>query len=110
MTSSGQTENPQKEINISDIFNFLKISWQKTLIFGVFSLLVTLFIIAIAFFWLPKSEQLTLKVFLNLQNNSRYVAYPNGKTFNAEDILSPAVLRVVYNDNNLKDKIAFDKF
>ena len=110
MTSSGQTENPQKEINISDIFNFLKTSWQKTLIFGVFSLLVTLFIIAIAFFWLPKSEQLTLKVFLNLQNNSRYVAYPNGKTFNAEDILSPAVLRVVYNDNNLKDKIAFDKF
>ena len=110
MTSSEQKENLQKEISFSDIFNFLKTTWQKTLICSAISLIVTLLVIAIAFFWLPKSEQLTLKVFLNLQNNSRYVAYPSGKIFNAEDILSPAVLRTVYNDNKLKGKIDFDDF
>ena len=98
------------EIGFDEIISFLKKYGGRIIVFGLLSLLITGAVIAASYFLLPKKEVFISKINLLLPKKGKALVYPSTKEFSAYDIVSIPVLRKVYVDNNLKEKIKFDDF
>ena len=107
---SDQVENVQNEIGFSEIITFVKKYGKKSVVYAGISLAVTLFLLLVIYLIAPKKTAYSTELALQLQKTRGSMVYPSGKKFSANDILSPAVLREVYNNNQLNGKIEFEKF
>ncbi|MBR7120242.1 MAG: hypothetical protein IKC77_08595 [Lentisphaeria bacterium] len=108
--SENSNSSSVPEISFGDILNFVRQYGVRILCYGVFSLVIALLIAAAAFFLLPKKTTYVSKIQLQLPKSMESFVYYNNKVFSANDIVSTAVLRKVYEDNKLADKIDFEDF
>lgn len=102
--------NMQTEISLQEIIVFFRKYGKRTVFCALFSLLIVLLLFAAVCLLMPRKVSYSKEIFLQLQKDENTMIYPSGKNFNANDILSPAVLRQVYNHNRLAGKITFEKF
>ena len=107
---SDEKTNAMPEIGFDEIITFLKKYCGRIIIFGLLSFFVTGALLGAAYFLLPKKEIYTAKINLLLQEKEKKLIYPSEKEFSANDIISIPVLRKVYEDNKLTDKLKFDDF
>ena len=111
--SSEQAQNLQTEIGFAEIMQFLKMYRGKIFVTGILSILATAVFILAAYFLIPKQSVLMSEITMQLQNGKNMrgqISYPSETPFSANDLLSPAVLRKVYEDNKLAEKIEFKDF
>lgn len=110
---SEQVQNLQTEIGFAEIIQFLKKYWGKIFVAGILSILATAVFILAAYFLIPKQSVLMSEITVQLQNGKEdqtQIVYPSETPFSANDLLSPAVLRKVYDENKLSGKIDFKDF
>lgn len=102
----------EKLITPAYIFDFLKRKRHRILFTAIISFCVLFLICLLALLLLPSDRVFSqkIRIQLNSTNNGSTITYPSGKTFNQLDIISPAVLKQVYTDQNLASVIPFDKF
>lgn len=102
----------EKLITPAYIFDFLKRKRHRILFTAIISFCVLFLICLLALLLLPSDRVFSqkIRIQLNSTNNGGTITYPSGKTFNQLDIISPAVLKQVYTDQNLASVIPFDKF
>lgn len=102
----------EKLITPAYIFDFLKRKRHRILFTAVISFCALFLIGLLALLVLPSDRVFSLKIRiqLNSSDNGGTITYPSGKPFNQLDIISPAVLKQVYTDQNLASVIPFDKF
>lgn len=105
-----ENENHEDEISLKEIIAFLKKRMVKILLRGVVSLGFVLLILLLLYAFLPYSSNFYRDIVLLLQKPDNVLCYPNGKAFSISDIISPLVLKEVYENNQLKDRIEFSKF
>ena len=111
--SSEQAQNLQTEIGFAEIIQFLKKYWGRIFVTGILSILATAVFILAAYFLIPKQSVLMSEVTIQRQNGKNMqgkIVYPSDTPFSANDLLSPAVLRKVYDENKLAEKIEFKDF
>lgn len=111
--SSEQVKDIQPEIGFSEIMQFLKKYWGRIFVTGILSILATTILILAAYFLIPKKSVLMSEITVQLQNGKKdqtQIVYPSETPFSANDLLSPAVLRKVYDENKLAEKIDFKSF
>lgn len=102
----------EKLITPAYIFDFLKRKRHRILFTAIISFCVLFLICLLALLLQPSDRVFSqkIRIQLNSTNNGGTITYPSGKTFNQFDIISPAVLKQVYTDQNLASVIPFDKF
>ena len=100
----------QSEIGVKHIINFTKQNWKKILWFAGISLGVTFLLIVFAYIVLPRETYYTSVINVQLNRTKHKIMYPSGKAFSATDIISTAVLRRVFDNNKIEEKMSFDKF
>lgn len=100
----------EKEITLGHIVKYIKKYWGRIFCFAFFSMVIAVLIIAIAYFLLPKETSYVSTIHLQLPTIKGVRTYPNGKRFSTNDIFSVSVLKKVYDNHNLQNKIKFDKF
>ena len=111
--SSEHTSDFRSEIGFSEIMQFLKKYWGRIFVTGVLSVLATAVLILAAYFLIPKQSILMSEITVQLKkgkNQQGQISYPNDTPFSANDLLSPAVLKKVYEENKLAEKIDFKDF
>ena len=94
------------------IFDFLKRKRHRILFTAVISFCALFLIGLLVLLALPSNRVFSQKIRIQLpgSDNGAAIIYPSGKLFNQLDIISPAVLKQVYTDQNLASVIPFDKF
>lgn len=107
---SPENESHEDDISLKEIITFLKKRIVKILLRGIISLGIVLFILLLLYALLPRSSNFYRNIALLLQKPDNVPCYPNGKAFSISDIISPLVLKEVYENNELKDRIEFSKF
>lgn len=110
MSSDVQPVDAGQEISFADIVQFVKKYFGNIAVFAVLSLLIAAFFIAAAYLLLPRKELYVSKINLQLQELNNKLVYPSEKEFSANDVISIPVLRKVYEDNKLSDRIKFEDF
>ncbi len=93
------------------VFDFLKNSKWRIFLFAFISAVVII-LICFAFYTVLPSRQFMsqeVSILLPRQGENDEIIYPSGKKFNRLDIVSPPVLKQVYENNNLKS-MNFDDF
>ena len=110
MSSDVQPVDAGQEISFADIVQFVKKYFGNIAVFAVLSLLIAAFFIAAAYLLLPRKELYVSKINLQLQKLNNKLVYPSEKEFSANDVISIPVLRKVYVDNKLSDRIKFEDF
>ena len=102
----------EKLITPAYIFDFLKRKRHRILFTAVISFCALFLIGLLVLLALPSNRVFSQKIRILLpgSDNGAAIIYPSGKLFNQLDIISPAVLKQVYTDQNLASVIPFDKF
>ena len=108
--SSEQAKDIQAEIGFSEIMQFLKKYWGRIFVTGILSILATAVFILAAYFLIPKKSVLMSEITVQLKSvlkkdKQEQISYPSNTPFSAHDLLSPAVLRKVYDEGKLAEKI-----
>ncbi len=94
------------------VFDFLKNSKWRIFLFAFLSAAIII-LICFAFYTILPSQQFMyqeVSILLPKQGENDEIVYPSGKKFNRLDIVSPPVLKQVYENNNLKSMVNFDDF
>ena len=107
---NSENENYEQQTSLKEIIAFLKKCMAKILLRGVISLGFILFILLLLYAFLPRSSNFYRDIVLLLQKPDNIPCYPNSKAFSISDIISPLVLKEVYEKNQLKERIEFSKF
>ena len=109
---SSEQNQVTKEIGFAEILQFLKKYWGRIFVTGILSILAAGVFILAAYFLIPKQSILMSEITIQLQKGKGQgqISYPSDNPFSANDLLSPAVLRKVYDDNKLAEKIDFKDF
>ena len=110
MSDAVEAKKEQQEIGFGEVVFFLKMYWKKIVFFFSWTFLATAFLIAAGYFLLPRQELYTTSILIQLQKIGGRPVYPSERCFSANDIISTAVLRRVYERNNLNGKISFEDF
>lgn len=120
-----EPEQINEVLTISNILEFIKCYWVRGMVRGVLSLVGVGAIFVLCFFLLPKTEFYSRDIMLQLQktiprsteiestnprSKTAVFCYPNLEPFVNTDLISIAVLKSVYEKNNLKDKVDFEDF
>lgn len=92
------------------IISFIKKYWRKIMLFSAFTFVITLLVIGILYYLLPKTDVYALQIGIQLADNDGKIVYPSLKIFSANDIISAPVMRKIYHDNKLEKKIKFNNF
>ncbi len=104
------TENTSGEITFQEIFAFLKKNSAKIFIRGILTFVFTIIIILLLYAFIPRDASSYRDILLTLQEADKTVIYPSENPFSASDIISPLILRKVYDNNKLQDRISFQDF
>ena len=110
MAVEAENLETKSEIGLKHIISFAKKYWKKMLFFAGASCGVTLVVIAFAYIFMPHETYYTSTINLQLAKVKGVTVYPSEKPFSAEDIISTAVLRQVYDINKVENKMKFDEF
>ena len=110
MSDTVDAEKGQQEIDFGEVVFFLKTYWKKIVFFFALTFLGAAFLIAAGYFLLPRKELYTTSISIQLRKIDGWPVYPSERRFSANDIISTAVLRRVYERNNLNGKISFKDF
>ena len=107
-----QTNPVNDEITLSDILLFIKRYFVKILVRGILSVVVILAVAVLAWLVLPYEKHYYFEVenMLKKDTESKMYTYPNNRTFNSQDIISPIVTREAYTKMKLQDKLPYDEF
>lgn len=106
-------EETEKRINPAYIFDFVKRRRHRILFAAVITFCALCILDLLAVLVLPSERLFSQKIhiLLNRRNSeSSALVYPSGTPFNQLDIISPAVLKKVYEDQELSSVIPFEKF
>jgi len=110
MSDSVQLEESSREIGFGEIIRFVRRYWKKMILFAVTSLAVLLFFALAGFLLCPCESAYVCPISVQLQRNGRTIVYPSNRPFSANDIISTAVLRQIYENNDLARKMPFGDF
>lgn len=110
MSTDVGSQELQQEIGLNEILNFLKKYLGRIIVFGLLSLLAAVVLLGAVYCMLPRKTTYVSTIHLQLPKIKGVAVYPNEKPFSANDILSNAVLKRVYDENNLKTKIKYEDF
>lgn len=102
----------KKLITPAYIFDFLKRKRYRILFTAIISFCALSLICLLALVLLPTDRIFSqeIRILLDSNDNGGNITYSSGKIFNQLDIISPAVLKQVYTDQNLASDIPFDEF
>ena len=109
------TENPvvKEELNdigVKDIINFIKKRFSRTFVIAAYSFIAVVLLIALVWLFTPGKTSIIKTINIMLPLKTGRIVYPSGKVYNTSDLISPVVLKTVYDKNNLKGRIEYDKF
>ena len=98
------------DLTVKQIFLFLKKRFLLILMRGLVSLLVIIVLLLLAYVLLPRTTVWKRDIAIQLIKDEDVSQYPSGKPFSSADLFSAPVLRQVYENNHLKDRIDFEDF
>lgn len=97
-------------LNPEIIFNFIKCNIARIFIFAITTLIICLLIGMLLYFIAPNRNYFSQRIELTLPGDGNKLLYPSDKIFNYNDIISPAVLKKVYKNNNLEEILPYNDF
>ena len=98
------------EISMDEIMAFGRKNGKRIGIIAACTLVFTLLLVLVVYCFMPRERGYQHSISLTLPSAGNSFCYPNEKKFSAADVISRPVLRKVYADLNLKDKVTFEKF
>ncbi len=105
------TEYVDDEISLKEIFTYICKRKGKILFRGFVSLAVVVLVFACFYAFAPKTNTYGREIMLTLpKNTAGTVVYPGGTVFSEADLVSPAVLKAVYEANKLQDRMSLAEF
>ena len=110
MSSSNDDKSIEQMISFRQFIIFFKSNIRKYSFFIALTAILTALLLVAIYASLPRSKTYITSISLQLQKTGGTWIYPSGTIFSANDILSVAVLRKVYDDNKLGKRIPFDNF
>ncbi len=105
------TEYVDDEISLKEIFTYICKRKGKILFRGFVSLAVVVLVFACFYAFAPKTNTYGREIMLTLpKNTAGTLVYPGGTVFSEADLVSPAVLKAVYETNKLQDRMSLAEF
>ena len=106
-----RTKMNDNELTLTDILLYIKRFFVKIMARGIVTIVLILAVALLVWLLLPyKMRYYTeLENTLTKTSDDTYV-YPNKRAFNTSDVISPVVLRSIYNQVKLEDKIPYTDF
>ena len=106
-----RTKMNDNELTLTDILLYIKRFFVKIMTRGIITIVIILAVTVLAWLLLPYKMRYCTELENTLKKTDGHTyVYPNGRAFNALDVISPAVLREVYNNMKLEDKIPYTDF
>ena len=105
-------DSQQQEVSFGMVMEFLKPNRWRLLFFAIFSLGIIILLGGLIYLILPSDNFLAqqIQIMLPRSGANNNPVYPNKKPFNRLDIISPPVLKQVYEQNGLDKFLSFKDF
>ena len=104
------TDDYASDLSVKEIITFFKLRKRRLLLRAGISFVLMLLVFLLLYAFTPRNAIWSRNITLLLPRNDNVPLYPSGKPFSTSDLLTPSVLREVYNANNLKGRIDFADF
>lgn len=104
------TDDYASDLSVKEIITFFKLRKRRLLLRAGISFVLMLLAFLLLYAFTPRNATWSRNITLLLPQNDNLPVYPSGRAFSTSDLLTPSVLREVYNANNLKGRIDFADF